>query len=109
MNLRKRNRIYRKHKKHYPGRNRHHLIPKSRGGKNDDQNMLLIDIRKHELWHQLWGTRTISEILSLLTRMEQMKRHQSTHHQETETYHLEGLPGERRIRRKFKQQQQEAA
>lgn len=111
MTLRKRNRIYRKHIKHYKDRNRHHLIPKSRGGKANDQNMLLMDTQKHALWHQLWGNRTIGEVLSLLTRMERMKSHQSTHEHENpdnscDLYQLPGLPGERRTRRKFKQRQQ---
>lgn len=62
------------HRKHLTGRNRHHLIPRSRGGTNSDRNMLLIDIEKHELWHRLWGTRTIEEILALLSRMARMKK-----------------------------------
>lgn len=66
------------HRKHLSGRNRHHLIPRSRGGTNSDRNMLLMDIEKHELWHQLWGTRTIEEILALLSRMATMKKHQTT-------------------------------
>ena len=54
-------------------RDRHHLRPKSRGGNNHPSNLLLIDKHKHELWHQLWGTRTLDEVLNLLTRMARMK------------------------------------
>ena len=44
--------------KHLAGRNRHHLVPRSRGGNDTINNLLLIDIEKHELWHALWGNRT---------------------------------------------------
>ena len=54
-------------------RDKHHLLPKSRGGKNHPSNLLLIDKHKHELWHQLWGTRSLEEVLNLLTRMARMK------------------------------------
>lgn len=61
----------------YPGRNKHHLIPRSLGGPDAKSNMLLIDVHKHELWHQLWGNRTIDEVLDLLTRMARAKRRQA--------------------------------
>ena len=73
---RKRNRM-KKRKKHYEGRNRHHLVPLSRNGSNHLQNLLLIDMEKHEAWHKLWGTKTIEEVLRLLARVAQAKRHQS--------------------------------
>lgn len=73
---RKRNR-WRKRKKHLANRNLHHLVPRSRGGANDRQNLLLIDMDRHEAWHKLWGNRTIEEVLRLLTRVAEAKRHQS--------------------------------
>jgi len=57
-------------------RNRHHLIPKSRKGNNSINNLLLIDIERHEYWHRLWANRTIDEVLELLTRVARAKRNQ---------------------------------
>jgi len=51
----------------------HHLIPKSRGGKADRKNLLLIRRDKHDLWHILFGNRTIPEIIALLERVERIK------------------------------------
>ena len=58
------------------GRNHHHLTPKSRGGEHSPSNLLLIKEERHNLWHQLWGNRTLDEILDLLTRMARAKNHQ---------------------------------
>jgi hypothetical protein len=67
--LRKKNRYW----KHLRNRNRHHLVPRSRGGSDEERNQLVMDVHKHELWHQLWGNRTIDEVLTLLTRMLRAK------------------------------------
>lgn len=66
-----------KHPKRHSGRNRHHLIPVSRGGTNSDRNLLLIDIEKHEAWHRIFGLRTLSEVISILHRLDRMKKHQT--------------------------------
>lgn len=78
-------------------RNRHHLIPRSRMGKSrfdpkrstrlkqyfwkgawkdedDEENMLLINAGKHQLWHDLWGNRTVEEIHELLGRLIRAKK-----------------------------------
>lgn len=54
----------------------HHLTPRSRGGGNYRQNLLLINIEKHEFWHKMWGNRTVEEVLSLLSRAVRAKRNQ---------------------------------
>lgn len=69
--LRKRNR----HKR-LEGRNRHHLIPRSRGGNNHPQNLLLIHIERHEAWHRLFHTMCLDEVIDLLVRMQRMKKAQ---------------------------------
>ena len=56
-----------------PRRNRHHLIPRSRGGTDARSNLLMIREDRHELWHRLWGDRTLNEVLELLTRVKHMK------------------------------------
>ena len=53
--------------------NRHHLVPKSRGGKNEKRNLLTIDIKRHRAWHILWGNRTLDEVIALLQRLKQVK------------------------------------
>lgn len=57
-------------------RNKHHLIPKSRGGKKSKENLLLIDMERHEAWHRLWGNRTLDEVIELLLRVKSAKQHQ---------------------------------
>jgi hypothetical protein len=53
--------------------NRHHLTPKSRGGDRRSSNMLLIEVKRHDAWHYLWGNRTLDEVILLLQRLKQLK------------------------------------
>jgi len=73
-------RFQKRHKRKFKAtRNHHHfLLPRSRGGGMSLNNLLLIDIEKHEKWHALWGNRTADEILDLLTRVVRAKKNQ--HH-----------------------------
>jgi hypothetical protein len=76
MKWRKYNRRNRKHPR--AGRNLHHLTPRSRGGKNTDDNLLLIDVEKHEYWHKIFGLKTLEETIALLIRLSKMKgRHKN--------------------------------
>lgn len=63
-------------RKRYPGRNRHHLVPKSRGGSNSLANILLLDIDRHMYWHKLFNLMTLEEVLELLQRVARMKARQ---------------------------------
>jgi len=54
-------------------RNKHHLTPRSRGGEGYKYNLLLIGIERHAAWHTLWGNRTLSEVISLLKRLQRAK------------------------------------
>jgi len=58
------------------GKTKHHLVPKCRFGKDEKQNLLILTPKKHELWHKLWGNRTIEEVLALLSRMARAKKNQ---------------------------------
>ncbi len=61
----------------YAGRNRHHFLqPKVHGGGNNRQNLLLIDIERHQAWHKLFGTMTAEQALRLLSRVIRAKRGQ---------------------------------
>ena len=53
--------------------NRHHLIPRSRGGANLPNNLLTIGIERHEYWHKVFGNRTLDEVIRLLTRLKHIK------------------------------------
>lgn len=72
MTYRKINRRRRKKRKH-PGRNLHHLRPKSRRGDNTEANLLLIDVEKHALLHKIFGNKTWEEIIQLMIRVSRMK------------------------------------
>jgi len=60
----------------FPGRNRHHLTPKSRGGNKRPGNLLLIDIEKHRCWHTMFKNRTLNEVIELLLRIRRLKQGQ---------------------------------
>lgn len=74
--LRKRNRK-RKLRKRYQGRNRHHLLPRSRGGSSSPDNLLLIKIERHNAWHEIFGLRNLDEVISLLQRVKHWKQRQA--------------------------------
>jgi len=49
------------------GKNRHHIIPKSReNGTDDEDNIAIIDVLKHEKYHNLLDNRTPPEIIEYL-------------------------------------------
>ena len=62
--------------KRHRGRNRHHILPRRRGGNSHKENLLLIDERVHVYWHKVFGLRTIGEVIKLLERIERAKRRQ---------------------------------
>ena len=45
---------------------KHHVIPRSRGGSDDLSNIVEIEARQHELYHQLFSNKTPAEILQYL-------------------------------------------
>jgi hypothetical protein len=55
------------------GRNFHHLTPKSRFGSSLPNNLLLIDIEKHEYFHKIFGNMTLEEVIRLLCRLKELK------------------------------------
>lgn len=48
------------------GKNRHHIIPSSRGGGNNQNNIIYIDVIKHDIYHQLFRNKTPDEIINYL-------------------------------------------
>lgn len=49
---------------------KHHLIPRSRGGDNSPENILLLEKGRHECFHCQWGNMTISEVIDFLLKCE---------------------------------------
>lgn len=53
--------------------NRHHMRPRSRQGSNSDYNLLVLDSAKHRKLHEIFGNRTLAEIIRVLIRLSKMK------------------------------------
>ena len=51
----------------------HHLRPLSRGGDSIQSNIINLDGYRHDAWHLLFGNLTLSEIIGLLARLNNMK------------------------------------
>src|SRR5437764_85240 len=59
--------------KDYTARCRHHMTPRSRGGDNSPENLLLIKIERHFYWHKLFANLTLEEVIRLLLRVHRAK------------------------------------
>jgi hypothetical protein len=70
------NRKQRKPRRRYRMNRHHFLLAKSRGGGMSLNNLLLIDIEKHEAWHRIFKNASAEEVLDLLTRVVRAKKHQ---------------------------------
>src|ERR1044071_6953265 len=69
----KRERRRSSHARMYPMRNRHHILPRSRNGGNERENIILLRVERHESWHYLFGDKTIEEVIELLLRVHRLK------------------------------------
>ena len=54
---------------------RHHMIPDSRGGSKEKQNMLRIKAGRHKAWHDLFDTDTWDEAIARLASV--IERHKT--------------------------------
>lgn len=62
--------------KRYPGRNKHHNVARCLGGSDDDWNLILLKVERHNLLHKIFGVRTLKEIIAVLERLDRMKERQ---------------------------------
>lgn len=46
---------------------RHHRLPRSRGGTNEDANISNVEVRLHRAWHKLFGAATAPEVAAIIT------------------------------------------
>lgn len=51
--------------------NKHHLTPKSRDRKSE--TTIKLDVYRHDAWHLLFGNKTLSEIIEVLTYLRDRK------------------------------------
>ncbi len=57
----------------YPGRSKHHLTPRSKGGSRDDDNLLLLSLEHHAAYHKLFGNASWEEAIELMVRVHRKK------------------------------------
>ena len=72
--FRKRNRNREWRVKERVSRQKHHLIPRNRGGSSSPNNLFLIWNERHDIWHHLFGNATIDEAIAILYRIKRAKR-----------------------------------
>ena len=49
--------------------NKHHIIPSSRGGNSELENIALVGRKEHECYHKLYGNKTPEEIIEYTVRV----------------------------------------
>lgn len=54
--------------------NKHHILPKARGGISIESNLVLMDEERHNAYHLLFGLLTFDEAARVLIRISRMKR-----------------------------------
>lgn len=74
MKLRKRNRLAKIDKR--LSMNRHHLVNKCKGGGNQNWNIAILDIERHQYWHKVFGNLSLEEAIELLIRYKRIKDYQ---------------------------------
>lgn len=67
----------RSHKK-----NRHHILAKSKNGKETIDNLILLDENRHAAYHLLFSNKTFKEAAKLLNRASRMKERQKKNYDE---------------------------
>ena len=61
--------------------NRHHDLAKCRNGCGGIQNLIIMDVRRHQAFHLLFGVRTFEESARLLLRVSRAKHNQGGNHE----------------------------
>jgi 16S rRNA U516 pseudouridylate synthase RsuA-like enzyme len=61
---------------HPMNHNRHHMLNKCNGGTWDTENILWLDIERHEWWHKIFRNLSHREVIELLIRTYKMKHHE---------------------------------
>ena len=53
---------------------KHHDKNRVRGGDNNPENLIKLDVNREKAWHLVFGNRTMIEAAKLLVRLTNMKR-----------------------------------
>lgn len=53
---------------------KHHILPRERGGSWDDHNILKLWNHRHEVYHILFGNKTLVEAANFLLRVDRAKK-----------------------------------
>lgn len=48
---------------------RHHRLPRSRGGTNEPRNISIVEQKQHRAWHRIVGNMTAPEVAAMLSDM----------------------------------------
>ena len=67
MSKRKRRRY--RHRSPPRGTNRHHRLPKSRGGRDSGQNISVVPVNQHQAWHTMFNNMQAWEIADKINRV----------------------------------------
>jgi hypothetical protein len=51
------------------GYNKHHIFCKSRGGGDEPENIVYINVKKHQKYHELFSNKTPPEVVEYLVRV----------------------------------------
>jgi len=57
-----------KRKERYRSLTRHHILPRSLGGSDDDGNIIIKSVKDHQAWHQLFGLSTPKEAIEIIRK-----------------------------------------
>jgi hypothetical protein len=55
------------------GRQKHHLTPRSKEGDDEPENIMLLNMFRHQAWHILFGHKSLEEVIKLLLRLHSAK------------------------------------
>lgn len=58
--------------------NKHHLLNKCKGGKNEEWNIAVLYIERHQYWHKIFGNKSLEEVIDLLIRLKRIKDYQKS-------------------------------
>ena len=55
--------------------NEHHLLrAKSLGGSSDPENLVTLDVSRHDAYHFLFGNLTLDEVIEMLIRLKRYQK-----------------------------------
>jgi hypothetical protein len=57
----------------YPGRCRHHMTPKAKGGDRHPSNLVLLSLDHHAAYHRLFGNLSWEQAIELMIRVHRRK------------------------------------